>query len=170
MSLRVDRWHKVMIAFLFIFMCARFSTGAPEAQINFMGLIFESGSSQPITQTVNEKSSAVSGPILGDHQSASKIPQKSAEYKLYKKYVQPDKIFHVVENLVYQAAQIAASIQATSYYIKDLTLKSLHSNSPPAPVSTLLLTVFMCLFIIRIGVFRNYGAKKYMRDWRFSLR
>ena len=169
MALRATRWHKVIFSALFIFLIARSFTGAPEAQINFMGLIFDGGTSGNLTQSVSQESLGIIGPTLVDHRSASSTPPKSAEYKLYKKYVQPDNGFHIVENFVYQAKQVFISIQATSYYIKDLTLRSLHSNSPPAPVSSLLLTVFMCLFIIRIGVFGNYGEKKNNNNWGFSL-
>ena len=169
MAIRANRWQKAVFVTLLICLFARSFTGAPEAQINFMGLFFDSGSSQTLVEEGSNKSLGVLGPTLINHRSASSIPPKSAEYKLYKKYVQPDKGFHAFENFVYRAEQVFISIQATSYYIKDLTLKSLHSNSPPAPVSTLLLTVFMCLFIIRIGVFGNYGETKNNNNWRFSL-
>jgi hypothetical protein len=150
-------------------MFARLITGAPEAQVNFMALIFDSGSSQNLVQDASQDLTTISGPTIVDRSNATSTPPKSAEYKLYKKYVQPDEGFEISQNFTYAARQIFISIQNTSYYIKDLTLRSLHSNSPPAPASNLLFIVLMCLFIIRIGVFGNYGENKNIRDRRFSL-
>jgi hypothetical protein len=169
MAFRTNNLHKALFVALLISVCARLFTGAPEAQVNFMGLMFDGGTSQTLVQNVSQQSLGVSGPISFDSRSASSIPPKSAEYKLYKKYVQPDKSFQIVQNFKYKANQIIISILATSYYLKDLTLKSLHSNSPPTPVSTLLFIVFMYLLIVRIGVFGNYGEIKNIRDRRFSL-
>ena len=169
MALRTNNLHKALFVALLISICVRLFTGAPEAQVNFMGLMFDGGTSQTLVQDVSQESLGVSGPISIDARSASSIPPKSAEYKLYKKYVQPDKSFQIAQNFKYKANQIIISILATSYYIKDLTLKSLHSNSPPTPVSTLLFIVFMYLLIVRIGVFGNYGEIKNIRDRRFSL-
>ena len=169
MALRTNNLHKALFVALLISICVRLFTGAPEAQVNFMGLMFDGGTSQTLVQDVSQESLGVSGPISIDARSASSIPPKLAEYKLYKKYVQPDKSFQIAQNFKYKANQIIISILATSYYIKDLTLKSLHSNSPPTPVSTLLFIVFMYLLIVRIGVFGNYGEIKNIRDRRFSL-
>jgi len=169
MAFRTNNLHKALFIALLISVCARLFTGAPEAQVNFMGLIADSGSSQALVQDASHDSLGLIGPISINERSASSIPPKSAEYKLYKKYVQPDKSFQIVQNFKHTARQIIVSIQATSYYIKDLTLKSLHSNSPPTPASTLLLIVFMYLFIVRIGVFGNYGEIKNIRDRGFGL-
>jgi hypothetical protein len=106
---------------------------------------------------------------VSDHKGASKTPAKSAEYKLYKKYVQPDKVFSITQEFQVVQNRIFESFSSTSYYIKDLTLRSLHSNSPPTPISTLVFIVFMCLVIIRIGVFGNYGEIKNILNRRFSL-
>ena len=169
MAFRTNNLHKALFIALLISVCARLFTGAPEAQVSFMGLMFDSSSSQTLVHGVSQDSLSVSGPISFYERNASSIPPKSAEYKLYKKYVQPDKSFQIVQNFKHAASQIIISIQATSYYIKDLTLRSLHSNSPPAPVTTLLFTVFMYLLIVRIGVFGNYGEIKNSRDRRFGL-
>jgi hypothetical protein len=158
-------------AFLLIIVLISFAlrglTGAPHAEINFVGLIFdqvaanETAQAPLFTQSGEKK-------VL-DHKDASKTPAKSAEYKLYKKYVQPDKVFSITQEFRVIENQIFESFKSTSCYIKDLTLKSLHSNSPPTPLSTLLFIVFMYLFFIRIGVFGNYGETKNIRDRRFSL-
>ena len=153
----------VLLSFL-----VRSFTGAPNAQANFMGLIFDQ-------VTVNDSAQAsllakASDKIsVIDHRNASKTPAKSAEYKLYKKYVGPDKSFSITAEFQAIQKRIYESIKSTSYYIKDLTLRSLHSNSPPTPSSTLVFTVFMCLIIIRIGEFGNYGEIKSIRDRGFSL-
>jgi len=168
-TFRTNNLHKALFIALLISVCARLFTGAPEAQVNFMGLIFDSSSSQTLVHGVAQDSLSVSGPISFYERNASSIPPKSAEYKLYKKYVQPDQGLRIQENLFARAQQLLISIKATSHYIKDLTLRSLHSNSPPAPVTTLLFTVFMYLLIVRVGVFGNYGEIENSRDRRFSL-
>ena len=160
---------KIVFGFLFLSMVARFFTGAPEAQTNFMGLISDGAKWSAISQSVIEGSQAVQGPTLDVHRSAVPTPPKTAEYKQYKKYLPPDHGFQLQQYVTHKAAQLFISIQSTSYYIKDLTLRSLHSNSPPAPVSTLLFIALLCLFIKRIGVFGNYGEVKNNGDWRFSL-
>ena len=170
MPFRASKVHKAFYVALLVSVCARLFTGAPEAQVNFMGLIFDGGSSKTLVQEVSQDSLGVFGPTVLGERSASSIPPKTAEYKMYKKYVQPDNSFQVVDNFIHKTQQIIISIKATSYYIKDLTLKSLHSNSPPTPVSTLLFIVFMYLLIVRIGVFGNYGEIENSRDRRFSLR
>ena len=158
----------LLLTFVFLSLLVRSFTGAPNAQINYMGLIFDQVSA-------NEQAAA---PLLAntadqititDHKSASRVPAKSAEYKLYKKYVGPDKTFSITAEFQAIQKRISESIKSTSYYIKDLTLRSLHSNSPPTPFSTLVFTVFMWLVIIRIGVFGNYGEIKDSCNRRFSL-
>ena len=158
----------LLLTFVFLSLLARSITGAPNAQINFMGLIFEQVS---ITESAEAPLLAKTADqvTISDHKSASRTPDKSAEYRLYKKYVQPDKSFSITQNLQAVQKQIYESFSSTSYYIKDLTLRSLHSNSPPTPISTLVFIVFMCLLMIRIGVFGNNGEIKYHRNRRFSL-
>ena len=158
----------LLLIFVFLSLLTRSLTGAPNAQINFMGLIFdqvsitESAEAPLLAKTADQMT-------ISNHKSASKTPAKSAEYKLYKKYVQPDKSFSITQNFKAVQKQIYESFSSTSYYIKDLTLRSLHSNSPPTPISTLVFIVFMCLLMIRIGVFGNNGEIKYHRNRRFSL-
>ena len=158
----------LLLTFVFLSLLVRSFTGAPNAQINFMDLIFDqvsaNGSAEaPLLSKTGEQIA------ISDHRSASRTPAKSAEYKLYKKYVGPDKSFTISHHFQVVQKRIYESFKSTSYYIKDLTLRSLHSNSPPTPFSTLVFTVFMCLVIIRIGVFGNYGEIKSIRDRRFSL-
>jgi hypothetical protein len=175
MALRLDvtfktsRFHKVLFVALLLSVCARIFTGAPEAQVNFLGLLFDGDTSQALVKEVPHDAMTLYGPIALGDQSASRIPPKSADYKMYKKYLPPENYSQVIKNFKFTAQQLVVSILATSYYIKDLTLKSLHSNSPPIPASTLLFIVFMYLFIVRIGVFGNYGEIKNIRDRRFSL-
>lgn len=169
MFVRARKWRKTFYVLLLLCLSARLFTGAAEAQVNFMAIVGDSNQSQGLVQEVNQNSLGVFGPTIVDRRDASSIPNRHSEYKLYKKYVIPDNNSNIRENFVHAINQLVISIQATSYYIKDLTLRSLHSNSPPAPVTTLLLTVFMYLFIIRIGVFRNYGENKNIGDRRFSL-
>jgi len=158
----------LLLIFVFLSLLTRSFTGAPNAQINFMGLIFdqvsitESAEAPLLAKTADQMT-------ISNHKSASRTPAKSAEYKLYKKYVQPDKVFSITQNFQAVQKQIYEFFSSTSYYIKDLTLTSLHSNSPPTPISTLVFIVFMCLFFIRIGVFGNNGEIKYHRNRRFSL-
>jgi len=158
----------LLLIFVFLSLLTRSFTGAPNAQINFMGLIFdqvsitESAEAPLLAKTADQMT-------ISNHKSASKTPAKSAEYKLYKKYVQPDKSFSITQNFQAVQKQIYESFSSTSYYIKDLTLRSLHSNSPPTPISTLVFIVFMCLLMIRIGVFGNNGEIKYHRNRRFGL-
>jgi hypothetical protein len=158
-------------AFLLIIVLIGFAlrglTGAPHAEINFVGLIFDQVAANKTAQAPLFTQSGEKKVL--NHKDASKTPAKSAEYKLYKKYVQPDKVFSITQEFRVVENQIFESFKSTSYYIKDLTLKSLHSNSPPTPLSTLLFIVFMYLFFIRIGVFGNYGEIKNIRDRRFSL-
>ena len=158
----------LLLAFVFLSLLVRSFTGAPNAQINYMGLIFDQVSA-------NEQAAA---PLLAktadqitvtDRKGASRAPAKSAEYKLYKKYIGPDKAFSITAEFQAIQKRISEGIKSTSYYIKDLTLRSLHSNSPPTPFSTLVFTVFMCLVIIRIGVLGNYGEIKNSCNRRFSL-
>jgi len=158
----------LLLIFVFLSLLTRSFTGAPNAQINFMGLIFDQVS---ITKSAEAPLLAKTADqmTISDHKSASRTPAKSAEYKLYKKYVQPDKSFSITQNFQAVQKQIYESFSSTSYYIKDLTLRSLHSNSPPTPISTLVFIVFMCLLMIRIGVFGNNGEIKYHRNRRFSL-
>jgi len=158
----------LLLTFVFLSLLTRSFTGAPNAQINFMGLIFDQVS---ITESAEAPLLAkiADQMTISDHKSASRTPAKSAEYKLYKKYVQPDKSFSITQNLQAVQKQIYESFSSTSYYIKDLTLRSLHSNSPPTPISTLVFILFMRLLMIRIGVFGNNGESKYHRNRRFSL-
>ena len=158
----------LLLTFVFLSLLVRSFTGAPNAQINFMGLIFDQVSANELSESPLLAKTADQLTVT-DHKSASKTPAKSAEYKLYKKYVGPDKTFSITQEFQAIQKKIYESIKSTSYYIKDLTLRSLHSNSPPTPFSTLVFTVFMCLIIIRIGVFGNYGEIKNKRDRRFSL-
>ena len=169
MFIRARKWQKAFFILLLLCVSARLFTGAAEAQVNFMAIVGDANQSQGLVQEVNQNSLGVFGPTVVDRRDASSIPNRHSEYKLYKKYVMPDNNLNIRENFDHAIKQIVVSIQATSYYIKDLTLSSLRSNSPPAPVTTLLLTVFMYLFIIRIGVFGNYGKNKNIGDWRFSL-
>ena len=158
----------LLLTFVFLSLLVRSFTGAPNAQINFMALIFdqvsitESAEAPLLTKTTDQMT-------ISDHKSASKTPAKSAEYKLYKKYVGPDKAFSITHEFQVIQKRIYESFKSTSLYLKDLTLRSLHSNSPPTPISTLVFTVFMCLVIIRIGVFGNYGEIKNNHNRRFSL-
>jgi hypothetical protein len=134
-----------------------------------LGIVGDKHKSQGLAQEVDQNSLGVYGQVVADHRDASSIPTRHSDYKLYKKYVMPDSAYHIEENFVDKIQQLLVSIQATSHYIKDLTLKTLHSNSPPVPVSTFLLTVFMYLFTIRFGVLRNYGEKKFTSDRRLSF-
>ena len=158
----------LLLTFVFLSLLVRSFTGAPNAQINYMGLIFDqvSANEQAAAPLLTKKADQIT---VTDHKGASRAPAKSAEYKLYKKYVVPDKAFSITAELQAIQKRISESIKSTSYYIKDLTLRSLHSNSPPTPFSTLVFTVFMCLVIIRIGVFGNYGEIKNSCNRRFSL-
>lgn len=165
----VRKWRKAFFVLLLVCVSARLFTGAAEAQVNFMTLLNTQSQSKSLSVEATSASLAVQGQVLLDPREASSIPAKHTEYKLYKKYISPDRAFHIEEVFVYKVQKLLVSIQATSYYIKDLTLRSLHSNSPPAPVTTLLLTVFMYLFISRIGVFGNYGESKNISDRRFGL-
>ena len=168
MAKSLGKSQALLLTFVFLSLLLRSFTGAPNAHINFVGLIFQQVSANEIaaapllSQTGESKG-------VADHKSASKTPAKSAEYKLYKKYIGPDKTFSIAAEFQLVQKRIYESFSSTSYYIKDLTLRSLHSNSPPTPFSTLVFTVFMCLVIIRIGVFGNYGEIKNKRDRRFSL-
>ena len=166
---RKRKWRKAFFVLLLLTVSARLFTGAAEAQVNFLGIVGDANKSQGLAQEVDQNSLGVYGPVAADHRDASSIPTRHSDYKLYKKYVMPDSAYHIEENFVDKIQQLLVSIQATSYYIKDLTLKTLHSNSPPVPVSTFLFTVFMYLFTIRFGVLRNYGEKKNISDWRFSF-
>lgn len=169
MFVRARKWHKAFFVLLLLCVSARLFTGAAEAQVNFLAIVGDSNQSQGLVQEVNQNSLGVFGPTIVDRRDASSIPNRHSEYKLYKKYVMPDNNLNIQENFAHTIKQIVVSIQATSYYIKDLTLKSLHSNSPPAPVTTLLFAVFVCLFFNRIGVFGNYGENKNIGHRRFSL-
>jgi hypothetical protein len=169
MAYRTNNLHKALFIALLISVCARLFTGAPEVQVNFMGLIFHGGQTQTLVQEVPQDSLGVFGQTIFGERSASSNPPKTAEHKMYKKYLEPDKSFQILQNFAFIVDQLIVSIQATSFYIKDLTLRSLHSNSPPTPASTLLFVVFMYLLVIRIGVFGNYGEIKNIRDRRFSL-
>ena len=164
----LGKGEALLLTFVFLSLLVRSFTGAPNAHINFIGLIFDQVS---ITESAEAPLLAKTGDqmTISDHKSASKTPVKSAEYKLYKKYVQPDKSFSITQNFQALQKQIYESFSSTSYYIKDLTLRSLHSNSPPTPFSTLVFIVFMCLLMIRIGVFGNNGEIKNNRNRRFSL-
>ena len=164
----LGKHQALLLTFVLLSLLVRSFTGAPNAQANFMGLIFDQVSvndsaQAPLLAKASDKISLI------ENRNASKTPAKSAEYKLYKKYVGPDKTFSIAAEFQVVQKRIYESFSSTSYYIKDLTLKSLHSNSPPTPFSTLVFTVFMCLVIIRIGVFRTYGEIKNKRDRRFSL-
>ena len=168
MLTRLGKREALFLTFVLLSLVARSFTGAPNAQVNFMGLIFdqvsagESAQAPLLSQTGEQKA-------ISDHKGASKAPAKSAEYKLYKKYVGPDKAFSITHEFQVIQKRIYESFKSTSLYLKDLTLRSLHSNSPPTPFSTLVFTVFMCLVIIRIGVFGNYGEIKNNHNRRFSL-
>ena len=158
----------LLLTFVFLSLLLRSFTGVPNAHINFVGLIFQQVSSNEIAAAPLPAKTADQISVT-DHKGASRAPAKSAEYKLYKKYIGPDKTFSIAAEFQVVQKRIYESFSSTSYYIKDLTLRSLHSNSPPTPFSTLVFTVFMFLVIIRIGVFGNYGEIKNKRDRRFSL-
>ena len=168
MLTRLGKREALLLTFVLLSLVARSFTGAPNAQVNFMGLIFdqvsasESAQALLLSQTGDQK-------VISDHKSASRTPAKSAEYKLYKKYVRPDKSYSISREFQVVQKRIYESFKSTSYYIKDLTLRSLHSNSPPTPFSTLVFTVFMCLVIIRIGVFGTYGEIENNSNRGFSL-
>lgn len=165
---RLSKRQALLLTFVLLSVLARSITGAPNAQANFIGLIFDQVSINDSTQAplLAKASDKIS---LIHNKNASKTPTKSAEYRLYKKYISPDKSFSLTTESQAIQKRIYASFKSTSYYIKDLTLRSLHSNSPPTPFSTLVFTVFMCLVIIRIGVFGTYGEIKNKRDWGFSF-
>jgi hypothetical protein len=164
---RLGKPKAFMLTFVFISFALRGLTGAPHAEINFVGLIFDQAAANEIAQA--PLFTQTSKKTISDHKGASKAPAKSAEYKLYKKYIQPDKVFSITQEFQGVKNQIFESFKSTSFYIKDLTLRSLHSNSPPTPFSPLVFTVFMCLVIIRIGVLGNYGEIKNSCNRRFSL-
>ena len=158
----------LLLIFVFLSLLTRSFTGAPNVQINFMGLIFDQvaiteSAETPLLAKIADQMT------ISDHKTASRTPAKSAEYKLYKKYIGPDKAFSVTHEFQVIQKRICESFKSTSLYLKDLTLSSLHSNSPPTPISTLVFIVFMCLLMIRIGVFGNNGEIKYHRNRRFSL-
>jgi len=164
---RLGKPKAFLLTFVLISFALRGFTGAPHAEINFVGLIFDQAAANetaqaPLFTQLDKKT-------ISDQKGASKAPAKSAEYKLYKKYVQPDKSFSISQYFQVDQNQIFESFKSTSFYIRDLTLRSLHSNSPPTPLSTLLFIVFMCLFFIRIGVLGSNGEIKYHRNRRFSL-
>ena len=164
---RLGKPKALLLIFVFFSFALRGLTGAPHAEINFVGLIFEQVADNETAQAPLFTQSGEKKVL--DHKGASKAPAKSAEYKLYKKYIQPDEVFSITKQFQVVQNQIFESFKSTSYYIRDLTLKSLHSNSPPTPLSPLLFIVFMYLFFIRIGVFGNYGEIKYHRNRRFGL-
>lgn len=166
---RARKRHKVYFVLLLLCVTARLFTGAAEAQVNFLGLLATPVNTNSLAQGVSSDSLGVAGPHIADRRDASSIPENHAEYKLYKKYVMPNCVFYIEENYFHRLEQLLVSIEATSYYIKDLTLRTLHSNSPPAPVTALLLTVFMYLFINRFGAFGSYGESKNISDRRFGL-
>ena len=158
----------LLLTFVFLSLLVRSFTGAPNAHINYIGLIFDQVS---ITESAEAPLLAkiADQMAISDPKGASKAPAKSAEYKLYKKYVGPDKAFSITHEFQVIQKSIYESFKSTSLYLKDLTLRTLHSNSPPTPFSTLVFIVFMCLLMIRIGVFGNYGEIKNNRNRRFSL-
>ena len=165
---KLGKTKALLLTFVFLTLLVRSFTGAPNAHINYMGLIFSQASADE--QAAAPLLAKAADPIsVTDHKGASRAPAKSAEYKLYKKYVGPDKAFSITAEFQAIQERISESINSASYYIKDLTLRSLHSNSPPTPFSPLVFTVFMCLVIIRIGVFGNYGEIKNSCNRRFSL-
>ena len=164
---RLGKPKAFLLTFVLISFALRGLTGAPHAEINFAGLIFDQAAANETAQAPLLTQSGKK--TISNHNGASKAPAKSAEYKLYKKYVQPDKVFSITQEYQVVQNQIFKSFKSTSFYIRDLTLRSLHSNSPPTPLSTLLFIVFMCLFFIRIGVFGNNGEIKYHRNRGFSL-
>ena len=168
MLTRLGKREALLLTFVLTSLLVRSFTGAPNAQVNFMGLIFDQVSASESAQAplLSQTGDQI---VISDHKSASRTPAKSAEYKLYKKYVGPDKAFSITHEFQVIQKSIYESLKSTSLYLKDLTLRSLHSNSPPTPFSTLVFTVFMCLVIIRIGVFGNYGEIKNIRDRGFSL-
>ena len=168
MLTRLGKREALLLTFVLISLLIRSFTGAPNAQVNFIGLIFDqvSGSESAQAPLLSQTGDQI---VISDHKSASRTPAKSAEYKLYKKYVGPDKVFSINREFQVIQKSIYESFKSTSLYLKDLTLRSLHSNSPPTPISTLVFIVFMCLFFIRIGVFGNYGEIKNIRDRGFSL-
>lgn len=169
MAQKVGIKKRLFLSFLFLTLLARFFTGAPSAETNFIGLISEGSSWSQMTHEVVAGSQGVFGPSLQIHSDATPTPPKSAEYKLYKKYLPPDQGFQIKEFFQHTINQFIVSIESTSYYIKDLTLRSLHSNSPPSPISTLFVTVLI-YFFIRIGDFGIYGEIKNNGDRRFSFR
>ena len=168
MAKSLGKPKSLLLTFVFLSLLVRSFTGAPNAQINFMGLVIDQVSANELAESPLLAKTADQLTVT-HHKNASKTPAKSAEYKLYKKYVGPDKTFSITQEFQTIQKRIYESIKSTSYYIKDLTLRSLHSNSPPTPFSPLVFTVFMCLVIIRIGVFGNYGEIKNNRYWRFSF-
>ena len=163
------RWRKAYLILLLLCVTARLFTGAAEAQVNFLGILAAPVNTNGIVQAASSESLGVIGPRFIDRSDASSIPENHSDYQLYKKYIMPNGLFNIAENYFFKLEQLFISIQATSLYIKDLTLRSLHSNSPPVPVTTLFLIVFMCFLISRSGVFGNYGEGKSFGDWRFSL-
>jgi len=169
MAKRITIARKVFFVFLLLCVSARLFTGAANVQVNFLGLLEIDNQSKSLVQEVPQDSLGVFGSVLADHRDASSIPSRHSDYKLYKKYIMTDTTFRVEENFAYEIQQFIVSLQSTSYYIKDLTLKSLHSNSPPVPATTFLFIVLMYLFINRIGVFGNHGENKDISDRGFCL-
>ena len=94
MAKSLGKSQALLLTFVFLSLLLRSFTGAPNAHINFVGLIFQQVSANEIaaapllSQTGESKG-------VADHKSASKTPAKSAEYKLYKKYIGPDKTFSI---------------------------------------------------------------------------
>ena len=164
---RLGKPKAFLLTIVLISFALRGLTGAPHAEINFVGLIFDQAAANETAQAPLFTQSGEKKVL--NHKDASKTPAKSAEYKLYKKYVGPDKVFSINREFQVIQKSIYESLKSTSSYLKDLTLRSLHSNSPPTPISTFLFIVFMCLFFIRIRIFGNNGEIKYHLNRGFSL-
>ena len=165
---RKEKWRWILISILLLCLFARSSTCSPGAQVNFMGILISNQSSSMPDNYISQKNDSPNTSTSTESQGAKSNPHRNTEYKLYKKYLPPDQYFEIQENFIQYSKQLRVSIQATSLYIKDLTLRSLHSNSPPAPSFPILFLIFL-IILIRFGVFRNNEKIKNICYWRFSF-
>jgi hypothetical protein len=161
--------QKLFVVLMMICVSVRIFTGAPEAQVNFAQLIFTTQAQEQLTTPTDRHDVATVQPIIFEEKSAATTPAHPTEHKMYKKYLPPDFLIVVFENLRYHSEQILTSILATSLYLKDLTLKSLTSHAPPILVELTLFTLFIVFLIKRIGVFGNDEQNKNYSNRRFRL-
>jgi hypothetical protein len=131
------RFRGPLLFLMLLSVTARVFTGAQEAQVNFTSLLVDQ---HLVTSTSSDPDVLLHHSVIKSAENASSIPDKHRTYATYKKYVTPDKSFtpDIVRSWDQGLTHNRINFVGAAYIHNSIYLP--HSNSPPAALSTRLLT------------------------------